>query len=112
MGKKSKKSKNKKDKNEPETIMLDEENTKNALQRMAIVQEIENKLIAERIETELGSRVLLRILDDYVTNGTRYIGKEVKLLLKAGEPRKFIINLYNDRRLRDQVLIRLINNDS
>ena len=82
---------------------------KTQLQRMIIVQEIESKLIDERIESELGSLVLMRILNKYLMTGQRFINKEVKLLIKGDQPRKFIINLYNDAHKRDQVLIRFIN---
>ena len=79
---------------------------KTQLERMVIVQEVENKLIEHRIEHEIASKVLKRIMDDYVINGTKYIGKELRLNLVQDIPRKFVINLFNQADLRDQVVIK------
>jgi len=85
---------------------------KTALQRMEIMQEVENKLVDNQIEHETGSLVVRRILNIYVATGKTFINKEVKLLCRADIPRKFVINLFNDVQMRDQIVIKAEKNES
>lgn len=109
MPKRKKQNKKRKDIQEEITaddIMFDPKYAKTQMERMKIIQEIENKLYDNRLENELATKILNTMLNDYLINGTRYINKELSLDLRSDMPRKYIVNLYNDRRLMDQVYIK------
>ena len=76
-----------------------------ATERFAIMNDVELKLIEHRIDHEIATQVLKRIMNDYIVHGTRYLHKELSLKLRADIPRKYIINLYNDKRMKDQIYI-------
>lgn len=109
MPKRKKQNKKRKDIQEEITaddIKFDPKYAKTQMERMKIIQEIENKLYDNRLENELATKILNTMLNDYLINGTRYINKELSLDLRSDMPRKYIVNLYNDRRLMDQVYIK------
>ena len=89
-----------------DNITFDPKYAKTQMERMKIIQEVENKLHDNRLENELATRILNTMMNDYLINGTRYINKELSLDLRSDMPRKYIVNLYNDRRLMDQVYIK------
>jgi len=48
------------------------------------------------------------MLDNYHRDGTIYLDKELNLNLRHQTPRKYIVNLYNDRSRKDTVIIRAL----
>lgn len=82
---------------------------KTASERLISVNETKLKCIELDLTEDIGTKVLFRMLDNYHKDGTTYIGKELKLCNRYDAPRKYIVNLWNDRSKKDVVLIRALN---
>ncbi len=102
MGKKSKKQKQK------QISEVSGPSPKTQMERMGVVQEISCKINEHRLENEIASKILDKVLENYVLQGTKYINKEIKLSLRGDIERKFVINLFNDKYITDTVLIKAI----
>jgi len=86
-----------------------DKNSRTASQRLAIVNETKMKCIELDLTDDLATKLLFRMLDNYHRDGTTYIGKELRLKQRHSVPRKYVVNLYNDRNKRDVVLIRALD---
>lgn len=75
-------------------------------QRLATANEVKLQCIEHNLSDDLGTRVLYRMLDNYVERGETYIGKEIRLVKRYDRPRFYLVNLHNDPNMRDAVLIR------
>ena len=80
-------------------------------ERLRTANEVTTFLQTKGLLGELASQVLLKILADYVENGTVYKNKELTILgnspgMRTSVASKFVINLYNDRDHTDTVVMR------
>lgn len=80
-------------------------------ERLRTANEVTTFLQTKGLIGELASQVLLKILADYVENGTVYKNKELTILgnspgMRTSVASKFVINLYNDRDHTDTVVMR------
>lgn len=74
-------------------------------ERLQIINEVKLNVLSNNLENELASKILFQMLENYYENGTIYENKELNIVnLK----KKYIINLYNNKRKSDVVLIRKI----
>lgn len=73
--------------------------------RLCVVNEVKMKCIEHELMDEIGTKVLFRILDEYVEKGTPCCGKELGILKRSQRPRKYVINLFNDQSKIDKVVI-------
>lgn len=81
-----------------------EEKTKQ--ERQQTVSEVKFNIINKDLENEIASKVLFRMLDIYVETGQPVIEKELSLHLPGDAPRKFVVNLYNQKNRMDTVVIK------
>ena len=105
---------NKKRKHIKTQIIVDDiikEEKKTKMERMKIYAEVEEKIYEHRLESELASKILMSMMDNYLLKGTTYINKELTLDLRADIPRKYVVNLFNDKDLTDSVVIRSQKNE-
>ena len=79
---------------------------KSRSERLQISTETKLQCIQHELGDDIGTKVLFRMLDKYVEDGTTYIDKEIKLAKRYDMPRYYFVNLYNDPARRDVVLIR------
>jgi hypothetical protein len=77
--------------------------------RLISVNETKMKCIEHDLLDDLATKILFTMLDNYHKKGTIYINKELKFCGRHDIPRKYVINLYNDRNKKDCVLIRSLN---
>ena len=75
--------------------------------RLSIVNEIKMKCIELDLTQDLATKILFTMLDKYHEEGTTY-HKELKLVLRYETPRKYVVNLHNDPKIKDTVLIRAL----
>ena len=75
-------------------------------ERMKTYLEVETNIDKHNLEGELASKILMTMLDNYLTKGTTYINKELRLNLRGDIPRKYIVNLFNNKNKRDTVVIK------
>lgn len=75
-------------------------------QRQKIVAETLANIEKNGLHYELATRVLTTMLDNYLKNGTTYVGKE---LFFTSSPRKYVVNLRNMRSVQDTIIIKTIN---
>lgn len=80
-------------------------------QRLHTVNETKLKLIEHELENDPASKILWKLMDDYVNNGHPYVGVELKMKGRTLCDRKYVINLYNDLQCKDAVVIRKIKDD-
>lgn len=73
--------------------------------RLLIANEVKMQCIDHDLMGELGTKVLFRMLDNYVDHGTTYINKELGILQLSQRPRKYVVKLYNDPSKVDTVVI-------
>ncbi len=74
--------------------------------RLATANDVKIQCIQHQLSDDIGTRVLYRMLDKYVEEGETYIGKEIKLAKRYDQPRYYLVNLHNDPKVKDTVLIR------
>lgn len=61
-----------------------------------------------KIENMPATKILYAMLNNYVNDGTTYVRKELRFFAPRDTmPRKFVVNLYNDKSKEDHVLIRV-----
>lgn len=77
------------------------------LERTRVVNEIKMNIIANDLENEIASKVLYYILNDYIITGKQY-NKELTLNLTDGKKRKIVVKLYNNKLMKDTVLIKQV----
>jgi len=83
-------------------------------ERAVIVQEVRTACREKNLEKELATAVLFQMLNNYLTHGTTYIAKDIRIIgnstpeLRGSAPAKYVVNLYNDSEKRDTVVIRSI----
>jgi hypothetical protein len=88
---------------------------KTLVERRQVLTEIEASCTSRKLMGDLGTKIMLLIVKDYVANGTPYLNKEVRIVgnstpeLRASVPCKYVINLYNDLGKQDTVVIRAQN---
>lgn len=85
--------------------------TKTASERLLAVNETKMKCIEHNLMSDIATKILFKMLDNYHRDGTTYIGKELKLKGRYDVPRKYVVNLYNQRGKQDVVLIRVLDED-
>ena len=85
---------------------------KTKMERMKIYADVESKIFQHRLEGEIGGKILLRMLNNYLLKGTTYIDKYIKLDLRGDHPRMIHVNLYNDKDKVDNVVIQSANTNS
>ena len=78
---------------------------KSRKQRHVIVTETKINCMQHTLGSNLATKILFTMLDNYEQTGTTYLGKELKFTLFGDIPRKYVINLYNDVNKKDTVLI-------
>jgi hypothetical protein len=73
--------------------------------RVCVVNEVKMRCIEHDLMDEIGTKVLFRILDEYVEKGTPCVGKELGILKLSQRPRKYVIRLFDDPSKTDTVVI-------
>jgi hypothetical protein len=73
--------------------------------RIKIVNEVKMNCIEHDLMEEIGTKVLFKMLDEYVSKGTPFVGKQLGILKLSPQPRKYIVKLYNDPSKVDTVII-------
>jgi hypothetical protein len=58
---------------------------------------------------DVATKILFTMLDNYCDKAITYIDKELRLISRYDADRKYVINLYNDKRKKDMVLIRALD---
>lgn len=81
-------------------------NPKTKSQRLKTVNEVKMKCIDHDLEDELATKILFTMLDNYYNRGTTYIDKKLQLNLKFDINRYYLVNLFNNQQMRDEVVIR------
>ena len=76
--------------------------------RLNIINEIKMKCIELDLTQDLATKILFTMLDQYHEKGTTY-SKELKLVQRHETPRKYVVNLHNDPKIKDTVLIRALD---
>jgi hypothetical protein len=84
---------------------------RSASERLVAVNETKLKCIEHDLTEDLATKILFTMLDNYHKKGTTYIKKDLKLAGRHQTPRKYVVNLYNDRNKKDVVLIRALNDE-
>lgn len=84
---------------------------KSKSERLVIVNETKMKCMEHDLTDDLATKILFTMLDNYHEKGTTYIGKELKLSARHAIPRKYVVNLYNERKKTDVVLIRALSEE-
>ena len=79
---------------------------KTRAQRLSTANETKIQCIEHNLTEDLGTKVLFKMLDKYVDEGTTYLNKEIKLVRRYDVKRFYLVNLYNDAKINDTVLIR------
>ena len=79
--------------------------TKTQSERLAVANEIKMNILEHNLEGDFASKVLWKILDRYVDNGNP-VHTLLNLKGRYDRERMFVVDLYNDTRKRDVVLIR------
>lgn len=74
-------------------------------ERLVIVNETKLQLLEHGLNSDPAAKVLWGILDSYHKTGTE-VHCELNLKLRYDQPRKFVVDLWNNRKKRDTVLIR------
>jgi len=77
-------------------------------ERLQTVNETKMQCIDHELTGDLATKILFQMLDNYQRDGTTYIDKELNLNLRHHTPRKFVVNLYNDRSRKDTVVIKAL----
>jgi hypothetical protein len=72
-------------------------------ERLRIVNEVKLNIIKNNIQNDLASKTLFTLLNTYHENGTTYTNKELNFITLN---KKYIINLYDDVKKKDTVVIR------
>lgn len=80
-------------------------------ERLVSVNETKVKCMEHDLMDDLATKILYRMLDNYYNDGTTYINKELKLTGRHVIPRKYVVNLYNDSKKKDCVLIRALDDE-
>ena len=75
--------------------------------RLHIVNQTKMKCIELELTNDIATKILFSMLDNYHKDGTTY-NKELKLQQRHQIPRKYVVNLYNDKNIRDEVFIRAL----
>jgi hypothetical protein len=83
--------------------------SKTASERLRVVNETKMKCIEHNLTDDLATKILFKMLDKYHQDGTVYTNKELALQGRYDLRRKYVINLWNDHKKRDTVLIRAID---
>lgn len=83
---------------------------KTQLERMASIQEVEQKVYGLKLDNDISGKILLKILDIYVLTGKTFLNKRIKINIRGDMAREFIVNLYNDKTKLDWVKISPIQN--
>ena len=84
-------------------------------ERRQVLTQIETSCTSRKLMGDLGTKIMLLIVQDYVATGTTYLNKEVRIVgnstpeLRASVPCKYVLNLYNDPEKPDTVVIRAQN---
>lgn len=84
---------------------------KSKSERLIIVNETKMKCMEHDLTNDLATKILFTMLDNYHEKGTTYIGKELKLSGRHAVPRKYVVNLYNEKKKTDIVLIRALSEE-
>ena len=83
--------------------------TRSRTERLASVNETKLKIIELDLMNDLATQILFKMLDNYHAKGTTYLNKELTLVGRHAVPRKYVVNLYNDSKKKDIVLIRTLD---
>ena len=75
-------------------------------QRLATANETKMQCIEHNLSDDLGTKVLFSMLDKYVEEGTTYLNKKIKLVRRYDIERFYLVNLFNDIKIKDTILIR------
>lgn len=81
---------------------------RSASERLQTVNETKMRCIDHGLTGDVATTILFRMLDNYHRDGTIYINKELNLNLRHQTPRKYVVNLYNDRSRKDTVIIKAL----
>ncbi len=81
-------------------------NKKTASERLKSVNETKLKCIELNLTSDLATKILFTMLDQYHRDGTTYIGKELRLSGRTMPGSRYVVNLYNDRNKRDVIIIK------
>jgi hypothetical protein len=79
--------------------------TKTESERLRTVNEIKIKLLDLNLENDPASKVLWRILDNYVKNGEP-LNTILKFKMRYDTEKHYVVELYNKKGKKDVVLIR------
>lgn len=82
---------------------------KTASERLITVNKTKIKCIEHDLTDDIATKILFTMLDNYHRDGTVYLNKELKLNKRYDRPRKYVINLWNDRNKIDTVMIRSLD---
>lgn len=80
-------------------------------ERLQVVNETKLKLLEHDIADDPASKVLWMMMDRYVKTGNPVIDVSLFMKRRYDIERKFLVNLYNDRKKKDVVLIRAMTPD-
>ena len=80
-----------------------------ASDRLKTVNEVKLMLMEHNLQQDPACKVLWLILDNYHKTGTSVRATELPLKLRYDQPRKLVVTLANDTKVRDTVLLRPIN---
>jgi hypothetical protein len=84
---------------------------KTRAERLATANEVKLMCLSHDLGDDIGTKVLFRMLDKYVEEGETYENKEIKLAKRYDRPRYYVVNLCNEKSIRDTVLIRTRENE-
>jgi hypothetical protein len=84
---------------------------KSRAERLAVANEVKLQCLNHDLSDDIGTRVLFRMLDKYVDEGETYENKEIKLAKRYDRPRFYLVNLLNNKAVKDTVIIRTREND-
>ena len=76
--------------------------------RLKTVNEVKLMLMEHNLQQDPACKVLWLMLNNYHTKGTAVSGAELQLKLRYDQPRKLVVTLANDTKVRDTVLLRPI----
>ena len=75
-------------------------------QRLLTANETKLQCIEHNLSNDLGTKILFKMLDKYVEEGTTYVNKQINLVNRYDIKRFYFVNLLNDEKVKDTVLIR------
>ncbi len=75
-------------------------------ERLKAANEVKLQCLSHELTDDIGTRVLFRMLDKYVEEGETYENYEIKLAKRYDRPRYYLVNLLNNKTIKDTVVVK------